>query len=477
MLRWIIFWTFFIIAGFAYRANAAEFDATNFEAFTKDTMAASNIPGLAVILFDKNGTVYEKAFGIADANNSPVTLDTPFQLGSVSKSFAALLLVQLASEGRVDLDAPVINYLPKFRTADKDVWKDITIRHVLSHRSGISTFNGNRKLGDTYRGSDALDIAIADLGKIKLTLKPGTQLQYSNANYVLAAAVIEAVTNQSFETAIDERIFKPLDMKNSYVQMPLRQTVKEVTGFRQWFGRPIAYPFVPGRTMMAAGGVTSSARDLAVYVRAVAAKDPRIIPSKFADDIISPQGDETDKDGYGLGWMLSDFGNQKLIYHAGLNAGFTAQAGFIRNEIRGGLVLTNSSGSLQADVPGIILRKGLELPTGSPYPTRGQNMTVWGMLAAAIILFLSFVLSTLRFSAYAKTVERVPMLRRVLPSLALFALAYVLAVIIPKSQGATLGAVKGFSPDIWLCLWLSTVIAVIWGLTRLVYPLVYPYKQ
>ena len=477
MLRWIIFWTFIIIAGFTYRADAAKFDATNFEAFTKDTMAASNIPGLAVILFDKNGTVYEKAFGIADADNSPVTLDTPFQLGSVSKSFAALVLVQLASEGQLDLDAPVTDYLPNFRTTDKDAWKTITLRQALSHRSGISTFNGNHMQGNIYRGTDALEIAIGELRKIKLTLKPGTQLQYSNANYMLAAAAIEAVTHQSYEAVMDERVFKPLGMQNSYVQMPRRKTVKETTGFRQWFGVPIAHPFIPGRAMMGAGGVTSSARDLAIYMRAVAAQDPRIIPADFADDIITPQGNISDGNQYGLGWMLIDIDNKPIVYHAGLNAGFTAQAGFIRGDGRGGLVLANSSGSLQADVPGVVLRKGLGIPTGPSRPTAGQHMTIWGLLATVIILFLSFILSTVRFTAYAKSVDHVPVLRRALPSLALFALAYVFAVIIPRSQGIDLHGIKGFNPDIWLCLLLSAIIATIWAMTRLFYPLSYQRKR
>ncbi|MEP3888907.1 MAG: serine hydrolase domain-containing protein [Hellea sp.] len=376
MFRWIAFWMVILISSFSYAAVAKDFDTANFETFTKDIMAASNIPGLAVVIFDENGTVYEKAFGIADADKTPVTLDTPFQLGSVSKSFAALVLVQLASEGRVDLDAPVINYLPKFRTADKNVWKDITLQHVLSHRSGISTFNGNRMQRDIYRGTDALDIAIGQLRKTKLVLKPGSQLQYSNANYMLAAAVVEVVTKQSYETVVDERIFKPLAMQNSYVQMPLRESVKEASGFRQWFGIPIAHTFIPGRAMMGAGGVTSSARDLAIYVRAVAAKDPSIIPSEFADYIITPQGHETEKEGYGLGWMLIDVDNKKVVYHAGLNAGFTAQAGFIEGDRRGGLVLANSSGGLQADVAGVVLRKGLEIPTGPSRPSIGQHMTV-----------------------------------------------------------------------------------------------------
>lgn len=468
MIRWLI--SAIITLSLGLTTTAQDFDKSDYEAFIEETMSASNIPGLAAIIFNENGTVYEKAFGIAGPDERAVTLDTPFQLGSVSKTFAALVIVQLSAEGKIDLDVPVMTYLPDFRARGSE-WQDITLRHILSHRSGLSTFHGNLKQNDIYRGADALDVAVRDLRKAKLNAKPGERLEYSNANYMLAAAVIESVTGQSYETALDERIFTPLGMTNSYVQMPLRDTAKEATGYRQWFGMPIAYLFIPGRSMMAAGGVTSSASDLAIYINAVASKDPRIMPeAEFSDQLIASQGDSKERFGYGLGWMLWDEDGRNVVYHAGLNAGFSAQAGFLSSDKRGGVVLTNSSGSLQADVPGAVLRKGLGIDPGVSHPSMGQHMTIWGLLATVIILMLSFILSTVRFSAYAKRVKHVNLFRRAAPSLALFGLAYGLAVIIPGTQGVHLMGIKGFSPDIWLCLLLSVVIALIWGITRLVYP-------
>lgn len=470
MIRWIISGIIIFILGFTHSAMGQAFNASEFETFIEETMDASNIPGLAVIIFDSDDTVYEKAFGVAGPDKRAVTLDTPFQLGSVSKSFAALVMVQLAAEGQIDLDAPVITYLPDFHTRDTQDWNNITIRHILSHRSGFSTFDGNLKQGDIYRSTDALDIAIRDLGKAKLAFKPGQQLEYSNANYMLAAAVIEAVTETSYETVMDERVFQALGMRNSYVQIPLRKTVKEATGFRQWFGRPVAYPFIPGRSMMAAGGVTASANDLAIYIKAVADKDPRIIPASLAKQLITSQGAMNASVGYGLGWMTEVISSQSLIYHPGLNSGFSAQAAFFPDGSGGGLVLVNQSGGLQADVPGAVLRQGLGLDPLPSRPTTGQHLTVWGLLATVIILALSFIFSTIRFSAYAKRADRVNLLRRLLPSLALFALAYGLSVIIPRTQGVNLIGIKGFNPDIWLCLTVSAAIAIIWGLTRLAYP-------
>ncbi len=471
MTRWVFSIIIIFFTAFSAFAAEDEFDAANYSTFIEETMKASNVPGLAVILFDKNGIIYENAFGIAGPDHRAVTLDTPFQLGSVSKSFAALTILQLAGEGTIDLDAPVINYLPEFRTANSDSWKAVSIRHILSHRSGFSTFNGNQLQESDYREADALNEAISQLGKAKLKSKPGEIYEYSNANYILAAAVIEAVTGQSYEIVIDERVFKPLGMTNSYIQMPLRESAKEATGYRQWFGKPAAYPHIPGRVWMAAGGTTASARDLASYLTAIANKDPRIMPAaSYGNELTAPQGVVEGDYAYGLGWMLWKEGSRQLVYHSGLNGGFAARAAFFPDDQSGGLVLTNQSGSLQADVPRAVLRKGLNLDHGLTKPSTGQHIMVWGLLATTFTLLGSYFLSTVRFAKYARSVERVNLLRRVIPSMLLFGLAFALIKLVPKANGITLGGMKVFVPDIWLCLTLSAAIAVIWGVTRLVYP-------
>jgi len=473
MFRWVRIWLILILAGFTGSVAAQDIEAQDLEAFIDETMSASRTPGLAVIIFDRNGVVYENGFGIADSDKRPVTLDTPFQLGSVSKSFAALLMVQLAAEGRIDLDAPVTKYLPDFRTHGQLGWRDITVRHLLSHRSGFATLDGNRIQENDYRGADALALAVKRLEKAKLNAIPGVQYEYSNANYMIAAAIIEKVTGQPFETVMDDRIFKPLGMINSYVQIPNGKSAKEATGFRQWFGISIAFPNVAGRAYVAAGGVTASARDLAVYMRAVANRDPRIVPARFADQLISPMGDhKKNHDGfdYGLGWMLNKIDGKKVVFHSGLNGGYAAHAAYFPGDRSGGVVLINQSGALQADVPGAVLRKGLGVPTGPSKPSAGQHFLIWGMVSTVAALLIASILSTIRFSAYAKSVNRVNPVRRALPALALFALAYGLAFIVPNMNAITLGGIRVFYPDLWLTLSVSAAISVIWGVTRLIYP-------
>ena len=469
----LIFSLFFVLFASAQaQTKAPDFDPVEFEIFVESAMNKSGVPGLAVVLFDENGIYFEKAFGVADDQGRSATLDTPFQLGSVSKSFASLLIVQLAAEGKIDLDQPVINYLPNASDNGVQAWHDVTVRQLVGHRSGIPTLEGNRQQDNTYRGDDALEKALQSLNNFKLNSKPGTKFEYSNANYMIIAAVIEHATGHSFENVMSEWIFSPLNLADTYVQFPVTERTDEAIGFRQWFGRAKAKPYIAGRAMMAAGGVTASARDLATYVQAVAGQDKRIIPADFSDDLFEPVlGSSADKKGYGFGWMFNEVKGRKVMYHSGLNGGFASHAAFFPDEGKGGIVVTNLSGSLQADVAGGVLRRGLGVPVAVPRPSLIQHVIIWGLLATIIILAVLYVWSTRRFAKYVRDRESVNAMRRVLPALVLLLMTYVFWVVIPHFNGAELSGIRVFYPDIWLCLVLGGAICMLWAITRFIYPL------
>lgn len=449
-------------------AQTEAFNQAEFATFIEDVISASSTPGLAVIVFAEEASLYEGSFGIAGPDNCPVTLDTPFPIGSISKSFAALALLQLADEGQLDLDAAVVNYLPEFQTRDPKRSKEITVRQLLSHRSGFSTIDGNRIHDDENRNTDALDYALAHLSKTTLKYTPGEAFEYSNANYMIAAALVERMTERSYETVIDERIFKPLGMTNSYVHMPLRSTARPATGYRQWFGKPIAYSGPSSRIWVAAGGVTSSANDVMLYLRAVASKDPRVVPTSNADQLTASQVEDSNPQfDYALGWMLHKHEGRTIVFHSGLVSGFAAQAAFFADDKSGVVVLTNQSGALSADVPGVVVSQALGVPTGPTHPSKGQKFLVWGMALTTLIIAFSAIFSTHRFNSYTKSVEHVPVYRRVVPAVALFGLAFGVALIAPQANGMTLSGMRVFFPDIWLCLLLSALILFLWGLTRL----------
>ena len=175
------------------------------DAYVERSADHLNLPGVAYALIEDGRAVHGSALGRAAPGGVPVSLDTPFELGSVSKSFSAVVLLQLQAEGLVNLDAPVVRYVPAFSTQRRAQSDKITVRHLLSHRSGLSTLDGNRYQHTIYRGDDAPGRAVAKLAKVKLHFEPGEGFTYSNANFALAALVIERGAGQSFEDVLRER--------------------------------------------------------------------------------------------------------------------------------------------------------------------------------------------------------------------------------------------------------------------------------
>ena len=150
----------YVLAGAALFASlAAAADEPDFGAigaYIEAQRTAEHIPGLAVAIVGGDGTVYVAGFGVADTSGRTVASNTPFILGSTSKSFTALAVMQLVEAGRIDLDAPVQRYLPWFRVADERASAAISVRHLLNQTSGFSTAAGRATLTDFSSGDDAV---------------------------------------------------------------------------------------------------------------------------------------------------------------------------------------------------------------------------------------------------------------------------------------------------------------------------------
>src|SRR5262249_38928713 len=142
----------------------------------------------------------------------PVRPDTLFQIGSISKVYTATLIMQLVDVGKLALDEPIITYLPDLKLADTAARQTITLRHLLSHTSGL--------FGDYFddfgHGDDALTRAVATFDTLRQQFAPGALWTYCNSGFGLAGAIIERVIGQPFETAMRERIFKPLGLERSF---------------------------------------------------------------------------------------------------------------------------------------------------------------------------------------------------------------------------------------------------------------------
>ncbi|MGB5935824.1 MAG: serine hydrolase domain-containing protein [Ornithinimicrobium sp.] len=227
-----------------------------------DQLAASRIPGGAVVVAG-NGQVEARGVGSA-GDGSDVDPDTPFVLGSTSKSFTALAVMQLVDSGTVDLEDAVTGYVPELDLAAGEPVEDITVRHLLQHTSGLSDRSAGPVVGSAAEGTP-LD-AVSELRGATLISPPGKQWHYANVNYVLAGLIVERASGVSYSDYIHHWIFSPLNMDHSYVSADAARADSLSQGHQYWFGLPVsAEPRQPD-AMLAAGYLISTPTDIGRYL-------------------------------------------------------------------------------------------------------------------------------------------------------------------------------------------------------------------
>jgi CubicO group peptidase (beta-lactamase class C family) len=178
----------------AIRSGLQEVDEDAVDAYIRASMHTSDIPGLALGVDHGDHIAYLKGYGIAGPDGRPVTAQTPFVLGSTSKSFTALAVMQLVEAGKIDLDAPVTKYLPWFRTLNAAGSAQISVRHLLHHTSGLQTYEGRQGLWDSDQSSVALEKGIRELSSAQLRQPAGQRYEYANENYNTLGLIVQTVS-------------------------------------------------------------------------------------------------------------------------------------------------------------------------------------------------------------------------------------------------------------------------------------------
>lgn len=197
------------------------------------------VPGWAVTVVTKDDVVYERIAGTADGDEE-VTADTPFLIGSVSKSMTAAVVMQLVERGEVDLDEPALTYLPDFELA-AGAGRDITVRQLLTHTSGISASAG-LTTGDVVDDDpDALQRLSRSLRDSEPVGDPGEGHVYSSANYLVLGALVERVTGQPFATTLTDELLEPAGMTDTITTSDQAERAGLGAGHRYVLGRATAY--------------------------------------------------------------------------------------------------------------------------------------------------------------------------------------------------------------------------------------------
>lgn len=238
-------------------------DFTKVDAYIDEIMQRFPIPGLSLAIVKGDQILYMNGYGTANPHGDPVTPQTPFPLASVTKSFTALAVRQLAHAGKLDLDQSVQTYLPEFRLADEQAAASITVRHLLDHTSGISRTEGE----EPYLNSPDTKFpeALDRLARFRPKYKPGKHYDYSNWNYSLLGEVIGRVSGETYGEYVQKNIFDPLEMYHAS-PVDYHTVPGAATGNLFTFGisRPYDEKHIP--VMSGAAYLTASAEDLAHYV-------------------------------------------------------------------------------------------------------------------------------------------------------------------------------------------------------------------
>jgi CubicO group peptidase (beta-lactamase class C family) len=170
------------------------------------------VPGASVAVLKGGRVVATAAAGVTNLDTKvPVTTDTLFQIGSITKVFTATMIMQLVDEGLLSLDEPIITYLPDFRLADAATLRSVTARHLLTHTSGI---DGDYFV-DSGRGDDAIARFVTMIALLPSLFPLGAKMSYCNAGFAVLGRIIEVLTRETYDHALRQRIFEPLGMTHA----------------------------------------------------------------------------------------------------------------------------------------------------------------------------------------------------------------------------------------------------------------------
>lgn len=443
-------------------------------------MRRLNMPGVSLAIVEGDRMVHLRGFGRARPGGEPPTPQTPFCLGSVTKSFTALATMQLVEAGKIDLDAPVQRYLPWFRVADPKSSLQMTVRHLLNQTSGLPGSSGEHILADPDGSPGAAERQARTLSVVVLARPVGTAWEYSNSNYQLLGLIIEAASGVSYADYVQEHILGPLDMSHTTTSQAVAKQHGLAMGHQYWFLVPLAAPNMPiPRGALAGGGLISTSEDMARYMIALLNGgrygSVRILSGAGVDEL---QRGVADFSGYGvsfkygMGWFVSEIGQTKLVWHSGTLPDFAAYVALLPEQRKGVVLLFNADHHWMNPVLAELGTGVAALLAGDqPAPTPFSSLVPWALRGQLLIpaLQIADVVSTRRrLRLWRSSPELRPSgvrqtgLHVLLPLMANLLVALSLKPLMSKRRGY----LRLYMPDF---SWIATVcgsFSLVWSLLR-----------
>ncbi len=332
------------------------------DAYVERQRRRLHIPGISLAIVEGDRIVHRRGFGQARPGGEAPSPQTPFAIGSLSKSLTALAVMQLVEAGKIDLDAPVQRYLPWFCVADPGASARMTVRHLLNQTSGLPGSAGETVPADFDDSPDAAERQARTLSNVVLTRPVGSAFEYSNANYQLLGLIVEAASGEPFPDYVQQHILTPLAMSHSYTTQAEAKQNGLAVGHQFLFGMPVAAPELPiPPATLAGGGLIACAEDMARYLIAHLNGgrygDRRVLSSAGIDELLRGVVDfgtaglgpverflakDVSLGQYGMGWAVDTIGQTKLVWHGGTLPDFGAYMALLPEQRKGVVLLFNA---------------------------------------------------------------------------------------------------------------------------------------
>lgn len=280
-------------------------------------MRQRHVPGLALAVVRDGRVVKARGYGLANVElNVPVTTETVFEIGSITKQFTASAVMLLVEDGKINLDDKISRHLSGLPGA----WDDITVRHLLTHTSGVRNYTGlaGFELSRRLKRDEFVKLVAAH----PLAFRPGEQWSYGNTAYNLLGHIVESASGQTYWEFVNSRLFRPAGMASTRDRDPRNVIPKRADGY-EWEGGRLVGRDHDLTDVFSAGAITSTVLDLARWDAALYTERP--LKSSLREQMWTPvrlSGGHAYP--YGFGWSTLTWRGRRLVFHGGQTAGFAA---------------------------------------------------------------------------------------------------------------------------------------------------------
>ena len=310
-----------------------------------------------ILLARKGAAIVAKGYGQANAEwDIPNTPRTKFRLGSITKQFTSMAVMQLQQQGKLKVQDPICQYL----TPCPDAWKAITLHHLLTHTSGIPSYTNSPSYMASMMMPKTVDQMVAGFRDLPLEFEPGSQFKYDNSGYFLLGVLLEKVTGQPYARVLQDQIFTPLGMRDTGYDTTAQILPMRASGYSRQGGNVTNAPYLDMVQPFAAGALYSTVEDLLKWDQAL--YTDQLLPSAARSAMFTPF-----KSDYAYGWQApapspQTFGRKQLAHGGGIN-GFSTMIIRMPDENVTSIVLSN----VQQAQTGRIARDLLAILFGQPY--------------------------------------------------------------------------------------------------------------